>query len=306
MKIGAVVRLGPRAEGQDPPRYADVRDMAVRMEAAALDSIWLYDHLLYRWPGRPTDGIWECWTMLSALAEATRRVEIGTLVACTQFRNPAVVAKMATTLDEVSHGRLTLGLGAGWHRPEFDAFGIPFDHRVARFEEAVQIIRPLLRDGCVDFAGTYYSARDCEIVPRGPRPTGPPLMLAGSGPRMLRLAARHADSWNTAWHDVPASTAGPLQSLRTACQSEGRDPGTLDVTVSVAVAYPDLGPIGSMGAYLTGTLEQVAEALHGYETLGVSHVIVEFAPYTPAALDRFAEAVCLFRGARATPERNTT
>src|SRR5438128_5534631 len=132
--------------------------MALRMEAAQLDSIWVYDHLLYRWPGRPADGIWECWTMLSALAAATQRVEIGTLVACTQFRNPALTAKMAATLAEVSGGRLTLGLGAGWHKPEFDAFGFPFDHRVSRFDEAIGIITPLLREGRVDFAGTYYTA----------------------------------------------------------------------------------------------------------------------------------------------------
>jgi len=298
MKVGAVVRLGPVAEGQDPPRYPAVRDMAQRMDAADLDSLWLYDHLLYRWPGRASDGIWECWTMLAALAEATRRVELGTLVACTQFRNPAVMAKMAATLDEVSEGRLTLGLGAGWHRPEFDAFGIPFDHRVGRFEEALRIIKPLLCEGRVDFTGSYYAARDGELAPRGPRATGPPLLLAGSGPRMLRLVARYADSWNTAWHDAPASAVARLASVRAACEAEGRDPRTLGLTVSVAVAYPDLGPVGPTRVYLTGGANEVADALHGYEALGVAHVMVEFAPYTPAALDRFAEAARVFRGAR--------
>ena len=166
MKVGAVVRLGPAPDGQ-PPAYAAIRDMALRMEAAGLDSIWLYDHLLYRWPGRPSDGIWECWTILSALAEATQQVELGTLVACTPFRNPALLAKMAATLDEVSGGRFVLGLGAGWHQPEFDAFGFPFDHRAARFEEALRIIGPLLRSGYVDFAGSYYAARECELLRDG-------------------------------------------------------------------------------------------------------------------------------------------
>src|SRR3979409_434963 len=150
MKIGVVVRSGPQAAGLGPAGYSFLREMALRLEAAGLDSIWLYDHLLYRWPGRPTDGIWECWTLLSALAEATQRVELGTLVLCVPFRNPALVAKMATTLDEVSGGRLTLGLGAGWHKPEFDAFGIPFDHRASRFAEAIAIIKPLLQEGRVD------------------------------------------------------------------------------------------------------------------------------------------------------------
>src|SRR5215469_4876315 len=127
--------------------YETIRAVAQQAEADGFDSIWLADHLLYRDPGAPTRGIWECWTMLAALAEATQRVELGTLVLCNAFRHPAILAKMATTLDEVSHGRLILGLGAGWNEPEYRAFGLPFDHRVDRFEEALQIIRPLLQDG---------------------------------------------------------------------------------------------------------------------------------------------------------------
>src|SRR5690242_20004806 len=184
MRVGAIVRLGPLSEGGRPPGFSAIREMARHMEAVGLDAVWLYDHLLYRWPGKSTDGIWECWTVLSALAEATTRVQLGTVVMCTTFRNPALLAKMAATLDEVSAGRFTLGVGAGWHQPEFDAFGVPFDHRVGRFDEALQIIAPLLREGRVDFRGTYYQAPDCELVPRGPRPGGLPLLVAGKGPRM--------------------------------------------------------------------------------------------------------------------------
>jgi probable F420-dependent oxidoreductase len=294
MQIGAVVRLGPVEEGAEPPRYPVIRDMACRMEEAGLDSIWVYDHLLYRWPGRPTDGIWECWSVLSALAQVTERVQIGTLVMCTPFRNPAVLAKMAHTLDEISGGRLILGVGAGWHQPEFDAFGAPFDHRVGRFEEALQIMRPLLRDGQVDFQGTYYSAPDCVIIPRGPRPDGPPLMVAGKGPRMLRLTARFADSWNTAWHADPADAVARIEDVRAACTAEGRDPSTLEITVAVPVVYPDLGP-SVMANSLSGTPEQVAATLRAYADLGVGHVIVDVAPHTPAAVDRFAQSVSLFR-----------
>lgn len=263
------------------------------MEAVGLDSIWVYDHLLYRWPGRPTDGIWESWTMLSALAEATRRVELGTLVLCTAFRNPAVLAKMAATLDEVSAGRLTLGLGAGWHQPEFDAFGIPFDHRAGRFEEAVSIIHPLLRTGQVDFKGGYYEAPNCELIPRSSRPDGPPLLIAGDGPRMLDITVRYADAWNTAWHAEPASAHERLALIRAACERNGRDSATLELTVSVAVAYPDLG--GTAFTSSTFLTDGVAEALHGYAELGVAHVIVELAPPTIAAIERFARAVEQFR-----------
>ena len=137
--------------------------------------------------------------MLAALAEATRRVEIGTLVTPTSFRNPAILAKMATAADEVSHGRLILGVGAGWNEPEYRAFGLPFDHRVDRFEEALQIIKPLLRTGHVDFAGRYYEARDCEDAPRGPRPEGPPLMVGSSYVRALAGASVSA---SCCWHQA--------------------------------------------------------------------------------------------------------
>jgi probable F420-dependent oxidoreductase len=298
MQIGAVVRLGPvrGLANAAPTPYASIRDMALRIEDAQLDSLWVYDHVLYRFPPRGTEGIWECWTTLSALAQATRRVQIGTLVLCTPFRNPAMLAKMASTLDEVSGGRLILGLGAGWHQPEFDAFGVPFDHRVGRLEEALQIIGPLLRTGRVDFQGTYYSAPDCELIPRGPRPAGPPIMLAGKGPRMQQLVARYADSWNTAWHSEPETARARIESIRAACEAEGRDPATLEITASVAIAYPDLGEY-ALPTPLIGTPEHIAEALAGYAELGVAHVMIEFGPYGPAAFDRLADAVRLFRAA---------
>src|SRR6266542_1412210 len=165
MKIGFVVRVRHLPELGRPPHYTEVRDMALQAEAAGFDALWLFDHLLYRTPARPTHGTWECWTMLSALAEATQHVELGTLVLCSQFRNPALVAKMAHTLDEVSQGRFILGVGAGarWNESEFTAFGMPFAQRLGRLTEALQILRPLLKEGQVDFAGKYYQVRDCEI-----------------------------------------------------------------------------------------------------------------------------------------------
>jgi probable F420-dependent oxidoreductase len=294
MNVGAIVRLGPQSAGGSPARYSAVREMAQHMELVGLDSIWLYDHLLYRRPGRPTDGIWECWTILSALAEATTRVGLGTVVMCTPFRNPGLLAKMAATLDEVSNGRFTLGVGAGWHQPEFDAFGVPFDHRVARLEEALQIITPLLRDGRVDFRGKYYQAPDCELIPRGPRPGGPPLLVAGKGPRMLALTAQYADAWNTAWHTDPASAVARLDSMRAACIEAHRDPTSLQLTVCVTLAFPELAD-QSPSTALTGTTEQLAEALQGYAELGVSEAIFDVNPYTPEAFDRLAESISRFR-----------
>ena len=138
----------------------------------------------------------------SAIAAVTDRIEFGPLVACTAFHNPAILAKQASTIDEISGGRLILGLGAGWNETEFRAFGVPFDHRVDRFEEAFTIIRTLLQDGAIDFDGRFYQARDCELLPRGPRPTGPPLMIGSNGPRMLRIAAPHVQAWNSWFADI--------------------------------------------------------------------------------------------------------
>ncbi|HET8630300.1 MAG TPA: LLM class flavin-dependent oxidoreductase [Thermomicrobiales bacterium] len=299
MKVGVVLPLGEDEGLGRPAGYAAVRDLALQAEEAGFDSIWLYDHLLYRFPDRPPAGVWEGWTFLAALAEATRRPELGTIVLCIAFRNPAVLAKMAATFDEVSAGRLILGLGAGWHRPEFDAFGFPFDHKVDRFAEALQIICPLLREGRVDFAGRYYQAPDCELRPRGPRPGGPPILVAAAGPRMLRLTARHADCWNTAWLGRPTLLAERRAGLDAACAEVGRDPATLAVTVGVIVAYPPEGAAppagGDPAKVLAGSAEEVAAGLRAYREQGVAHVICNCVPNDAASLARLADALRVYR-----------
>ncbi len=299
MKVGVVLPMAEDPQTGEAPSYREIRDLARHAEAAGFDSIWLYDHLIYRFPDTPTSGIWECWTTLCALAEATERVELGTIVLCTAFRNPAVLAKMAVTLDEISGGRLILGLGAGWHQPEFDAFGLPFDHKAARFEEAIAIIVPLIKEGRVDFRGEYLSALECELHPRGPRPGRLPILIASKGPRMLRLTAEWADSWNTAWFGQPTPLAPRRADLEAACVEVGRDPQTLEVTVGVQVAYPDLGdvtmPIEDPDKVLTGSTSEIAAGLRAYDALGVGHLIVNLAPNTASAQARFAEALALAR-----------
>jgi probable F420-dependent oxidoreductase len=288
MQVGVTVPLAH----EPPVRFRAVCEFAQHIEACGLDSAWVFDHVLFRRPNQPTAGGWEAWTVLSALAQATERIELGMLVAAAPFRNPAVFAKMLVTLDEVSDGRVIAGLGAGWHQPEFDAFGIPFDHRVSRFDEAVQIIKPLLHDGRVNFTGRFYQAPNCELIPRGPRLDGPPLLLAGVQPRMLDIIARYADMWNTAWHAEPASARERLDAMRHACERIGRDPATLDLTVAVSVAYPDLGGKSTFPTFLS---DGVPDALHGYAAMGIKHVIVDLKPFTQVAIDRFAESVSQFR-----------
>lgn len=297
LKIGLLVYLANDREHNRTRPYDSVREIVRQAESDGFDSIWLADHLLYRDHGEPTRGLWETWTVLAALAEATQRVEIGTLVLCNSFRNPAILAKMATTADEVSGGRLILGIGAGWNEPEYRAFGLPFDHRVARFEEALQIIGPLLRDGHVDFAGQYYQSPDCDNVPRGPRPEGPPVLVGGEGPRMLKLTARYADLWNTGYMGLPETMAEPLASIEAACREVGRDPATLGVTALIGLWFPDLRPDrpSFFDKPLTGTAPEIAAAMHGYAELGVRHIMFQCEPYTPQARKRLTEALHRYR-----------
>ncbi len=298
MKIGLILPIAEDEQRGGAPSFAEVRDIARQADDAGFDSLWIYDHLLHRFPGHPTVGFWEAWTMLSAVAAVTERAELGTWVLCAAFRNPALLAKMAITLDEVSAGRLTLGLGAGWHEPEFSAFGFPFDRRVDRFEEALKIIVPLLRTGRVDFTGQYHRAKDCEIVPVGPRPNGPPLMIGAFGPRMLRLTAQYADSWNVDWLGPPERLAEHQGRIAGACEAVGRDPATLAITGSLTIALPELGSLpkwlNEPGQALTGSVADLAKGLRRYAELGVTEVMCACYPHTPAAIARLGEAVQLF------------
>ena len=300
MKIGLLLYLANDRETNSKRSYQSIRAIAQQAEADGFDSIWVADHLMYRDPDTSARGIWECWTMLAALAEATQRVEIGPLVLCNSFRNPAILAKMATAADEVSGGRLILGVGAGWNEPEYRAFGMPFDHRVSRFEEALQILRPLLRDGHVDFEGRYYQALNCDDLPRGPRGEGPPLLVGSEGPRMNRLAARYADLWNTGYMGQPETMAGPLASIEAACRAEDRDPATIGVTAFIALWFPDLQETkpGYCDEPLTGTPAEIAAAMRGYAELGVQHIMFQLAPYTGEARQRLTEALRLYRGSQ--------
>ena len=289
LKIGLMLPDTEREMGGGSARWADLLAMARTAEDAGFDSLWVSDHLLFRFEGKEPQGIWECWSLLAALAAATSRVELGPLVCCTAFRNPALLAKVADTVDEVSGGRLILGLGAGWHEPEYRAFGYPFDHRVGRFAEALTIIRGLLRDGHVDFAGIHFRARDCELRPRGPRPGGPPILIGTTGDRMLRLAAEHADMWNAWGRNDPAEVAPLRAKVDAACAAVGRDPATLGRTVSVLIDLPGAaGRPREKPPFLTGSTQELADAFRAYARAGISHVQVVLDPNTVAGIEALA------------------
>jgi alkanesulfonate monooxygenase SsuD/methylene tetrahydromethanopterin reductase-like flavin-dependent oxidoreductase (luciferase family) len=191
-------------------RWPEVVAIARKAEECGFASVWLGDHMLYRGDGREERGPWDVWTLLAAIAASTGRVKLGPLVASTAFHPPGLLARMAVTIDEVSGGRFVLGLGAGWNETEFRAFGIPFDHRVARFEEAFEIVRRLVAGERVTFDGQYHRVEEAVVLPRPARKV--PLMVGSQGPRVLRTALPHVDAWNT-WYSWYGNTPEGFASL---------------------------------------------------------------------------------------------
>jgi probable F420-dependent oxidoreductase len=277
-------------------RWPEYLAMARAAEDVGFDTLWLGDHLLYRYDDGSTRGPWEAWTMLSALAASTSRIRLGPLVAATAFHAPAMLAKLAATVDEVSGGRLILGLGAGWNDTEFRAFGFPFDHRISRFEEAFTIIRTLLREGKIDFDGRFFQARDCELLPAPPRPGGPPLMVGSVGPRMLEITLPHVDAWNV-WYRQSNNTPGGLEPILRhvgeACRAVGRDPATLEKTSAVFVRLP--GGTGRLTKYdedevapLQGSSREISEGIREYADLGLAEVQLVVDPITIESIENLA------------------
>ncbi|HEY3108382.1 MAG TPA: LLM class flavin-dependent oxidoreductase [Chloroflexota bacterium] len=271
--------------------WSELGQMAETAEAVGFDSVWIMDHLLFR-NDEGESGAWECFSLIAAIAAATRRLEIGTLVACMPFRNPALLAKIVDTIEEISGGRLIVGLGAGWHEPEFRAFGYPFDHRASRFEEAFAILRGLLREGRVDFEGRFHQAPDCVLLPRGPRPKGPPLMIGTRGERMLRLTAEHADLWNGCWFRDPSEVASQLSLVDAACAAVGREPSSLGRTGGVRLDLPGRTGKGvGSPAPLIESPAQAADLLRGYAAAGLPHLQLRLDPMTLASVEALAPAL---------------
>jgi probable F420-dependent oxidoreductase len=293
--IGVGIQL-PEVERE--VRWPELRAIARAAEQAGFDSIWLGDHLLYRYPSGETRGPWEAWTTLAALAEATERVALGPLVAAGAFHAPFMLAKQAATVDEVSGGRLVLGLGAGWNPVEFAALGVPFDHRIARFEEAFTIVRTLLSEGRIDVRGQFFTARDAELLPRPARPGGPPLLIGSSGPRMLAATLPYVDAWN-AWYVDTGNRARGVAPLRAvvdaAAAAAGRDPAAIERTVAVLVQLPGgtgriVGDPDRRRAVppLRGSPEAMAAELMVYAREGIGHVQLVVDPITRGSVEALA------------------
>jgi alkanesulfonate monooxygenase SsuD/methylene tetrahydromethanopterin reductase-like flavin-dependent oxidoreductase (luciferase family) len=275
-------------------RYAQMRELALTAEHGGLDSIWVADHLFFEGNDGEVRGTWESMSMLSALAEATTRVELGPLVLCTPFRNPGLIAWMANTLDEISRGRFVLGLGSGWHQPEFDGFGFEFGRRVSVFEDSIEVLIPLLREGKVDYDGQWASGH-AQMRPPGPRRKGPPILIAGSKPRMMSLIANWADRWNSVWYGLPTEEFRDERSnLENACAEIGREPNTIEVSVGVQVKDPRTIDRND-GENLVGRVDELAEAFAMWDEEGVDEVMCRLEPPSTGIVEVISDAAQKFR-----------
>jgi probable F420-dependent oxidoreductase len=275
-------------------RWPEYVALARAAEAAGFDSIWIGDHLLYREPER---GPWEAWTLLAALAAVTENARLGPLVACAAFHPPALIAKMAATIDEVSDGRFVLGLGAGWNEAEFRAFGLPFDRRVSRFEESFEIIRRLLGGERVTLAGAFAQAEDVVLLPAPAQ--RPRLMIGSTGPRVLRATLPHVDVWNT-WYDLYGNTAEGFASLNdrvtAAARDAGRAPGEVERSACVLVVLDRASgerPVTRESPPLEGPPERIAARLRELGEAGADEAILVVSPITERSIRALAEVVAL-------------
>jgi probable F420-dependent oxidoreductase len=269
-------------------RWPEYVAMAHAAEDAGFDSIWVGDHLLYRDDGRPERGPWDAWTLLAGLAAVTERVRLGPLVACAAFHPPAVLAKMAATVDDVSGGRLVLGLGAGWNRTEFDAFGLPFDHRTSRFEEAFEIVRRLLAGERVTLHGSHWRVDDALLLPAPAR--RPTLMIGSTGDRMLSIALPHVDVWNT-WFDAYGNTPEGFAELNRridrALTRTGRDPRAVERSACVHVVLDpavDGRPADPACPPWEGSMQRIADGLGAMAEAGADEAILVVTPITEPSI----------------------
>ena len=295
MRVGLILPMGDELRPGVPQRWSEIRALAVATEDAGLDSLWVYDHLLAEGPDQAAESPWEAWTLLAALADATTRVRLGPLVLCVPFREPGVLARMADTLQDISGDRLVLGLGCGWHRPEFDAFGLAFDERVGRFGEQLAIITDMLRTGRSTSDGRYYRTAAAPVREREGR-VAPEILVAARRPHMMRLAAERADAWNVAWYGAPGTAYREVASaMVAACESVSRDPATLRKTVGFRISAA--ASADDEARLVQGGAAAVAAAIAAWEAEGVDELVCWPEPNNQAGLALLADGVARYRAA---------
>jgi alkanesulfonate monooxygenase SsuD/methylene tetrahydromethanopterin reductase-like flavin-dependent oxidoreductase (luciferase family) len=299
MRIGLIAQLHGRPGGDLHPTWESVRGLARTAESTGFDMFVFEDALLYRWDEDTVDGGWESMAIAAAIAEATDEIAFGQSVVNAPYRSPAMTASMATTLDEISNGRYVLGIGAGnTSDSDYEAFGFPTDMRYSRFAESIAIIHALLREGKVDFQGDYWTAKDAELVLRGPHPEGPPINIAAGGPKMLQLVARYGDAWNWwGWDEtfdqITDRMAPLVDILESACDGIGRDPSSVERTFDLYSIVPPGLSTGSseLANSISGSAEEIASFILGLGSLGIEEVRCDLTDKTPEAVEAMAPVV---------------
>jgi alkanesulfonate monooxygenase SsuD/methylene tetrahydromethanopterin reductase-like flavin-dependent oxidoreductase (luciferase family) len=289
-EIGAVIPIIQSGPERSAPGWSEVRDQARRAEEIGFDTIWTPDELLWQTEDGPPRGAWDGVSMAGAVAAVTSRAKVGTWVMSALHRNPGIIAKTVETLDEISGGRFVFGLGAGHEWPgQARAFGLPEDRIFARFEEALEIIVPLIREGHANYEGTYHAARDLAQQPRGPRPGAMPLMIGGNGPRGQRAAVRYADIYSCYIEESLDEVAARLASLEAICAEVGRDPSSIGRSVGAWVR--PLEPAGVRPSSLSGSADEITEAVRSLRAAGFNQVELMYLPGTMEALEALAPVV---------------
>jgi probable F420-dependent oxidoreductase len=326
MRIGlALPQFDYSVPGESPLRWETVAAYARRAEELGFESLWLADHLflgIERYGGPPGEhACYDPLVALGALSQLTARPRLGVLVFCSQLRPPTVLAKAVATLDVLCHGRLVVGMGAGWYEPEYRAAGVRFGTpgvRLGELAEAVQIVRGMVTGGPLHFTGAHYRAEGVPCLPASPRPGGPPIWVGGRGDRLLEVVARHGDGWNTVWVWTPEAYRDRVAALVRACERVGRDPASvtrsLGLYALVGEDEADLrrrwerlarrSPPGTLAGRdlsgwrsgrLVGTVEQVREQLAAWDAEGVDTLVlgagaVPFAIASPDDVEMLAAA----------------
>jgi alkanesulfonate monooxygenase SsuD/methylene tetrahydromethanopterin reductase-like flavin-dependent oxidoreductase (luciferase family) len=289
-EIGLVLPLWDSFVDGSTSRWVEIRSLALRAEELGFDTLWVPDELLWRPTREDRQGWWEAVAMAGAVAATTSRVKVGTWILSALHRNPGITAKAVETIDEISDGRFVFGLGSGHAGAQAHAFGLPEDHVHSRFAEALEIILPLLRQGGANFEGTFHAARDLEQRPVGPRPGRIPIMIGAKGPRMLRLAALHADIWS--WFAEERSDLAELEprltALEAACLEVDRDPATIGRSAGIVIEPTSVRGGDALGTPIRGTATEIADVLRGFGAAGFTNVEVIVSPPSLATLDAMA------------------
>src|SRR5437588_302664 len=300
--------------------WAEVLEVAQTAADVGFDALYVSDHLLIPsnnaelkrragvdFPDDPDvelEGYLECFTVLAALAVAIPRLQLGSFVASAGYRNPGLLAKMAATIDDISRGRLVLGLGSGDSEGEHLTFGFPHEQRVGRFEEALQVTRDLFSRDTLDFDGAHHRMRSARLLPVASRKGGPPILIGtlNPRPRMRRLVAQYADIWNgwLGYTDAsPESAAEQLRIIDAACREHGRDPNTLVATTAVRGAMPGSGYVPRPDERpLSGPPQEMAETLRGHARMGITEVQVALTMGGPKGVRAFAPVIEELRSGR--------